>query len=77
MTHENSLGPCERFTVLASRTNQTLSQCDVCDHIESSHENPGRRILSGGEIEELRRRILVATFEKREEERGRGGKSTA
>lgn len=69
MTGKNGLPPCERFTVLESRKSQTVPQCDVCDQVEAAHENLGRRILSGGEIEALRRRMIVETYEKREEER--------
>lgn len=69
MTQEDGLQPCERFAVLESRQGRELSRCDVCDHIEEAHQAPGRRVLSGGEIEELRRRRLIATFEKTQDER--------
>lgn len=68
MTGENSMRPCERFTVLESRKSDSLSRCDVCDHSEAAHENPGRRALSGGEIEELRRQMLIENFDKGETE---------
>jgi len=68
--------PCERFTVLESRKGEKLSQCDVCDHPEAAHEKPGRRILSGGEIEALRRRMIVETHDKLEEHRQRSDGST-
>jgi hypothetical protein len=68
--------PCERFTVLESRRSESLSQCDVCDHPEAAHETPGRRILSGGEIEALRRRMIVETHDKLEERRQRSDGST-
>jgi hypothetical protein len=58
--------PCERFTVLDWRPDENIAKCDVCDHVESSHENPGRRRLSGGEIEALRRSLIVAMFERQE-----------
>ncbi len=63
--------PCERFTVLEWRKGASLLTCDVCDHAEAAHENPGQRTLSGDEIEELRRRMLVENFDKQEEERRR------
>jgi hypothetical protein len=78
MTGENSLPisessspPCERFTVLESRKSETWSLCDVCDRPETAHGNPGRRTLPGGEIEALRRSMIVAIFDKLEEERQR------
>jgi hypothetical protein len=75
MTGENSLPipesrlpPCELFTVLDTRKSETWPQCDVCDRPEAAHGNPGRRILSGGEIEALRRRLIVEMFDKLEAE---------
>ena len=68
MTRENSLPPCERFTVLEWRKSEK-AQCDVCDQLEAEHENLGRRILSGAEIEALRRRMLVERYDMREGER--------
>jgi len=70
VTPENNLGPCERFTVLESRQSENPAPCEVCDHPEVAHENAGRRTLSGGEIEELRRRIIIERFEQRQEEHG-------
>jgi hypothetical protein len=70
MTSQNRLPPCERFAVLESRKIET-AQCDVCDQPEAAHESLGRRILSGAEIEALRRRMIVETYEKLEEERQR------
>lgn len=67
MTSKNGLPPCERFTVLESRQSE-VSRCDVCEQLEAAHVNVGRRRLSGGEIEALRRRMLVELYEKREEE---------
>ncbi len=64
--------PCERFTVLEPRTSATPSRCDVCDHTEGAHENPGRRTLSGGEIEEIRRRMLMENFDRPQDD-GRAG----
>jgi hypothetical protein len=66
---ENTLPPCELFAVLDTRKSETWSRCDVCDRPEAAHGNPGRRILSGGEIEALRRRMIVEIFEKVEAER--------
>jgi len=70
MTDESSLPPCERFTALEWRKGEK-PECDVCDHLEASHKNAGRRTMSGGEIEELRRRILVERHDLREQERQR------
>jgi hypothetical protein len=67
MTGEGSLPPCERFTVLEWRKNEN-AQCDVCDRPQSAHQNPGRRTLSGGEIEALRRRMIVELYDKLEAE---------
>src|ERR1700680_1877451 len=39
------------MSVLESRQAHTLLRCDVCDRPEAEHETPGRRTLSGGEIE--------------------------
>lgn len=64
MSSENALPPCERFTVLDSRGHVPL-QCDVCDQREGAHEAEGRRVLSGGEIEELRRRMLIERYSMR------------
>jgi hypothetical protein len=75
MTSKNGLPPCERFTVLDSRQGE-VSRCDVCEQLETAHASLGRRILSGGEIEELRRRMLVELYEKREAEDRRSDSST-
>jgi hypothetical protein len=66
---QNKLPPCECFTILEWRKGATWPQCDVCDRPEAEHENPGRRTLSGGEIEAIRRRMIIAIFDEREEER--------
>jgi hypothetical protein len=66
---ESTLPPCERFTVLEWRKSGTRFQCDVCDRPEAAHQNPGRRTLSGGEIETIRRRMIVEIYEKLEEKR--------
>ena len=70
MNPESDLGPCERFTLLASSQIKNVTQCEVCDHPESAHESAGRRALSGGEIEELRRQIIVRRFEQNQQGRG-------
>lgn len=62
MTDETKLPPCDRFTVLNTRKGGR-PECDVCDQLEEAHQNPGRRMMSGAEIEELRRRIIVERFE--------------
>lgn len=66
MTRDISLPPCERFSVLASRGDENVSQCDVCDEFEVAHPEGGRRTLSGGEVEELRRRLIVEAYDKME-----------
>ena len=67
MTTGKSPRPCEQFTVLQSRTGASAPTCDVCDMLESVHENPGRRVLSGGEVEELRRQMIVQVYDLQEE----------
>jgi len=71
VTPESHLGPCERFTLLESNQGEHVAQCEVCDHPESAHESAGRRTLSGGQIEELRRRILIERFDQQQAERQR------
>jgi hypothetical protein len=71
MTHESSLPPCDCFTVLEWRESEKASQCDVCDRPRAAHANPGLRISSGGEIEALRRRIIVETYDQLERQRER------
>jgi hypothetical protein len=66
---KNGFQACEQFTVLSSRTTPNVSRCDVCDQIERIHPTPGRRVVSGGELEALRRRMLIAVHERREDER--------
>lgn len=70
MTGEEGSQPCEHFTVLESRS-ATVSTCDVCDLREAAHPNPGRRVVSGGEIEALRRRMIVERYEAHEEQQRR------
>ncbi len=73
---DSALPPCERFTVLDWRPSGGPSQCDVCDQPEAAHGQPGRRTLSGGEIEELRRRMIVERHDRREaEQREAGGQA--
>lgn len=62
-----SMPPCDQFTILSSRETDRLSRCDVCDLAEDAHPTRGRRKLTGGEIEEIRRRLLIATYDKLEE----------
>ena len=69
---ETALPACERFTVLESRPNESLTRCDVCNHLESGHPTPGRRSLSGGEVEALRKRMIIDQYEKFEEARRHG-----
>ena len=58
--------PCERFAVLASRPDENIPKCDVCDHLESAHQNPGHRRLTGAEIEAERRRLIEEMYEKQQ-----------
>lgn len=60
---------CDQFTVLATRPNPAISRCDVCDQGENVHASPGRRVASGGEIEALRRQMLIAIHERQQGER--------
>lgn len=62
---------CEIFTILDSREGDRLARCDVCDRVEEDHESRGRRRLTGGQIEELRRQMLMTTYAKQEEDRKR------
>ncbi len=68
--NDDALGPCERFTVLESRTVQTPN-CEVCDHIAAVHASEETRVLTGGEIEALRKRILIERYERRQQEQPR------
>jgi hypothetical protein len=43
----------------------------VCDHVQAAHARAGIRVLTGGEIEALRRRILIERFERRQQEHPR------
>ncbi|MBV8073800.1 MAG: hypothetical protein JO140_00120 [Candidatus Eremiobacteraeota bacterium] len=67
---DNTMIPCECFTVLETRSSDALARCDVCDHDEAAHERPGRRRFSGAQIEEERRRMLTENFEKFSRDRG-------
>jgi hypothetical protein len=71
VTAGDALGPCDCFTVLESRKNEQSSQCEVCDHIAAEHEKAGTRVLTGGEIEALRKRILIERYERRQQEHPR------
>jgi hypothetical protein len=66
-----SAGACDLFTILDWRESDRLLRCDVCDQAEEAHPQSGRRRLSGGEIEELRKQLLMSTFAKQEEDRRR------
>ncbi|MBV8367773.1 MAG: hypothetical protein JO036_02400 [Candidatus Eremiobacteraeota bacterium] len=65
--------PCERFAVLDWRPDENIPKCDVCDHLESSHENPGRRRLSGAQIEAQRRQLIEAMYDKQQAAGRQGG----
>lgn len=77
MSAENELGPCDCFTVLESGQSENVPQCPVCDHIRADHAGTGIRVLTGGEIEALRRRILIERFERRQEEQPRKADPTS
>ena len=64
---ENANVPCDMFTILEWRESDRLLRCDVCDQAEEVHPQPGRRRVSGAEMEELRKRLLMMTFERQEE----------
>ncbi|MGH7754724.1 MAG: hypothetical protein ACREM8_00365 [Vulcanimicrobiaceae bacterium] len=55
-----------------SRASAAPSECDVCDQPEAVHPSPGRRILSGAEVEELRRQVLIERFNLRAQEQTSG-----
>ncbi len=63
--------PCNRFAVLDSRRDERESRCDVCGHLERDHEQPGRQRMTGGEIEALRRRLIIERYDKLEEQQPR------
>jgi hypothetical protein len=60
---------CDLFTILDWRKSEKLARCDVCDQLEEAHEQPGRRRLSGAQVEEARRNLLIADFERQEQHR--------
>jgi hypothetical protein len=64
MTSETGWPACERFTVLESRLDARPQVCDVCERPEPAHDNPGERRLAGGQIEELRRRMIEDAYER-------------
>ena len=57
---------CDCFTILETRGGNEFPRCDVCDNLEKDHKNAGRRRLSGGAIEELRKRMIVELYERHE-----------
>lgn len=61
------MGACDLFTILDWRESDRLLRCDVCDQAEAAHPEPGRRRRTGGEIEELRKQLIIATYAKQEE----------
>lgn len=69
---QTSESGCEQFTVLQSRPSERLTRCDVCEQTEDAHPNPGRRTLSGGEVEALRRQLLMTKFDRLEQGHARG-----
>ena len=71
MTGENELPACECYTVLDTRKDRDPPACDVCDQPAATHQNLGRRVLSGGEIEAIRRQMIVDRFALREAEQPR------
>jgi hypothetical protein len=68
VSSDDQLGPCDCFTVLETHKGQNVQQCEVCDHLQAEHEGTGIRISTGGEIEALRRRILIERYERRQQE---------
>lgn len=68
MSTGERLGPCDCFTVLETRKGENVPQCEVCDHIKAEHANAEIRVLTGGEIEALRRRVLIERYERRQQE---------
>jgi hypothetical protein len=62
---------CECFTILDWRKSERLARCDVCDQLEEAHGQPGHRRLSGAQVEEARRKLLMAEFDRQEGERAR------
>jgi hypothetical protein len=60
---QNAMPPCDQFTALDTRRSEP-SRCDVCAQPEADHEKPGRRTVTGAEVEELRRRMLMELYEK-------------
>ena len=59
---ENTMPPCDQFTALATRRGEPPT-CDVCGQPEADHQRPGRRTMTGGEVEALRRRMLMERYE--------------
>jgi hypothetical protein len=60
---QSAMPPCDQFTALATRRGEP-SDCDVCAQPEAGHEKPGRRTMTGGEVEALRRQMLMELYEK-------------
>ena len=66
---ENSLPACDCFTILETRTNFVPSVCDVCERAQDDHQTTERRRLSGTQIEELRKRLIIQRYEQMQERR--------
>lgn len=64
---ENASFACDMFSILEWRESDRLLRCDVCDQAEQVHPQSGRRRISGAEMEELRKRLLMMTYERQEE----------
>lgn len=60
---QNATPACDQFTALDTRRVEP-SRCDVCGQPEGDHEKPGRRTVTGAEVEALRRRMLMELYEK-------------
>ena len=71
MEAATGMPPCDCFTILQSRPYERTVRCDVCDHVEEDHEGSGRRVLSGADVEALRRKFLIEKFDRQEEDRKR------
>lgn len=61
--HEtNDLPACKQFTTLIG-VDEAEPVCKVCDHLETEHVKPGRRMLSFNEIQAMREKIIDMSVE--------------
>jgi hypothetical protein len=61
-TPSNSLPPCEQFAEL-EEFDDTGFECAVCERLEISHANPGRRKLTVPQAEAERAAMIGASAE--------------